>query len=88
MKKTKVDFKHIDSNFLKFLAANYPDGFSECEVLKFTLNGKGDESRLKIFMGDTMYLVKKSVFFPVSKNGQTQDEYASPYMEEAPDPCL
>lgn len=88
MKKIRVDFEHIDSNFLEFLAANYPDGFSECEVLKFTLNGKEDESRVKIFMGDTVYLVQKSVFTPASIKNEAQDKYTSPYMEEAPDACL
>lgn len=90
MRKMKNDMEDINSESLKLMASHFPNGFSECEVIRFTLhNGKQQDrtKRTKLVIGDTAYLIKGSSFRQ-SRIARKDGEEVSPYLMEAPDSGL
>ncbi|NHF58498.1 hypothetical protein FK220_004060 [Flavobacteriaceae bacterium TP-CH-4] len=87
MKKVKIDVGCSSLESLQTLATNLPDLFTKCEVIEFTLNNGQKQERIKLVVGDTVYLIKRSAL--TSLSGIPKDrEYDSPYLVEAPDAGL
>ena len=60
MKKIEVNFDDITQNVIDVLARKYPKGFLDSDIISFSHLTNELEDRVKLTIGDTVYLVKKS----------------------------
>ena len=61
MKKIEVNFDDITQEVMNALAKQYPQGFMESDIVSFSHLNSELEDRIKLIIGDTSYLVKKSI---------------------------
>lgn len=60
MKKIAIDFEDITNEVMEAIAKQYPQGFVESDVVRFS-NFNGElEDRVKLILDDAVYLIKKS----------------------------
>ncbi|WP_431129415.1 hypothetical protein [Flagellimonas flava] len=61
MKKVNIDYEYLTADLLRRVAAAYPDGFKENDVIVFSEVETELEDRVKIVLDNKVYLVKKSL---------------------------
>lgn len=61
MKKIDVNFEDITQEVVDAIAKKYPQGFVESDVISFSHFSNVMEDRIKIMVGEAVYLVKKSI---------------------------
>jgi hypothetical protein len=71
MKKVNVDYEYLTADLLRKVAAAYPDGFKENDVIVFSETDTELEDRVKIKLDNKVYLIKKSL---VENSTDTFDE--------------
>ncbi len=60
MKKIIVDYKNVDRKILEFLVNEFPYGFDDSVIIKYT-NSKGEKVEcVEVVIDDTDYLIKLS----------------------------
>lgn len=61
MKKIEVNFNDITQEVIDAITMQYPQGFVESDIISFAHLNNAMEDRIKIKVGEVLYLVKKSV---------------------------
>ncbi len=60
MKRIEVNFEDITQDIIDAIAKQYPQGFLDSDIVSFSHLNNELEDRIKLIIGDTSYLVKKS----------------------------
>jgi hypothetical protein len=71
MEKVNVDYEYLTADLLRKVAAAYPEGFKENDVIVFSETDTELEDRVKIKLDNKVYLIKKSL---VDNSPDTFDE--------------
>lgn len=61
MKRIEVNFEDITQEVIDAIAKQYPQGFLDSDIISFSHFNSELEDRIKLSIGDTSYLVKKSI---------------------------